>query len=99
MNEAGLFFVSRCRLRNSGLVTLSPSAGFDPLRCALCDSSAEISLQPQQAICGKVEAMAELVTVRLAELVSARLSDGCRVPLQSADEVHDSNWGREEGKA
>ena len=55
MNEAGLFFVSRCRLRNSGLVTLSPSAGFDPLRCALCDSSAEISLQPQQPLCGKVE--------------------------------------------
>jgi hypothetical protein len=45
------------------------------------------------------QAMAELVTVRLAELVSARLSDGCRVPLQSADEVHDRNWGREEGKA
>jgi hypothetical protein len=45
------------------------------------------------------QAMAELVTVRLAELVSARLSDGCRVPLQSVDEVHDRNWGREEGKA
>lgn len=54
MNEAGLFFLSRCRLRNSGLVTLSPSAGFDPLRSALCDSS-EISLQPQQPLCGKVE--------------------------------------------
>jgi hypothetical protein len=27
------------------------------------------------------------------------LSDGCRLPLQSADEVRDSNWGREEGKA
>jgi hypothetical protein len=45
------------------------------------------------------QAMAELVTVRLAELVSARLSDGCRATLQSADEVHDRNWGREEGKA
>jgi hypothetical protein len=47
----------------------------------------------------EVEAKAELVTVRLAELVSARLSDGCRIPLQSADEVHDRNWSREEGKA
>ena len=42
------------------------------------------------------------MTVRLAELVSARLSDGRPVQshrLQSADEVHHSNRGHEEGKA
>jgi hypothetical protein len=46
--------------------------------------------------------MAELMTVRLAELVSARLSMAVlfRVTaLQSADEVHHSNRGHEEGKA
>ncbi len=59
----------------------------------------EVGVSRDPLISCEVEAMAELVTVRLAELVSARLSDGCRVPLQSADEVHDRNWGREEGKA
>src|SRR6266849_499941 len=48
----------------------------------------------------EVDAMAELMTGRLAELVSARLSDGRRVALpQSADEVHDSNRRGEQCEA
>jgi hypothetical protein len=45
-----------------------------------------------------VEAKAELVTVRSTELVSARSCSELPL-LQSADAVHDSTRGRDEGRA
>ena len=65
-----------------------------------CPEASALVKQPTPFPSCEVEAMAELMTARLAELVSVRLSDGRRVPLpNSADEVHVSNRRGEQCEA